>query len=89
MSAAVKSGCLGAGLCIGTVSYTHLDVYKRQILYHPKGLIANGYIIFIYKSSGLVCLYKEGCIQFGKREKNKYSRAFLICMLKRCRRIDG
>ena len=30
--------------CGGTVSYTHLDVYKRQILYNP---------LFIYGNSGL------------------------------------
>ena len=25
-----------AGICAATVSYTHLDVYKRQILYYPR-----------------------------------------------------
>ena len=26
--------CVGCGRCIGAVSYTHLDVYKRQDLHH-------------------------------------------------------
>ena len=26
-------GCIACGACAGTVSYTHLDVYKRQSLH--------------------------------------------------------
>ena len=47
----------------GPVSYTHLDVYKRQRLYCSGGCAANAY----HATGSIRGVYEPGCELFRKR----------------------
>ena len=55
-----------------SVSYTHLDVYKRQA-YHHKGLIGFIFNLFWFSFGGLVCLLNTQSLKKNYYANDSYS----------------
>ena len=54
----------------GTVSYTHLDVYKRQVLYTVLDLVRGLLRLEVYQTAGVLPVFEDmndGCLLYTSR----------------------